>query len=162
MAKPQIGFPIVVTRLSKIGIIACLVVLGLSFAVLPSWPWLWVAHFGEYQRFIPLLVFPGPLLLLALLRYRDKDALFLLVAAAMPQRWFYDTLILWLIPKTRKQILFTVLVSWVAGIWRWYHIPHTFTEVGRISVICMYLPMLVLILSRSWKTRSNALHNDAA
>ena len=149
LAKPQIGFPVAAPHLSKIGLIASAVVLALSFAVLPRWPWLWAAHFGEYQRFIPLLVSPGPLLLLALLRYRDKDALFLLLAAAMPQRWFYDTLILWLIPKTRRQILWTVLVSWVAGIWRWYHIPHSFIEVGRVSVLCMYLPMLMVILSRS-------------
>lgn len=148
MAKPQIGFPIAVTCRSKVGALACLVVLALSFAVLPHWPWLWIAHFGEYQRFIPLLVIPGPLLLLALMRYRDRHAMFLLLAAAMPQRWFYDTLVLWLIPRTRKQILWTVLASWIAGIWRWYHIPHTFTEVGRISVICMYLPMLVVLLTR--------------
>jgi hypothetical protein len=148
MAKPQIGFPIALTRLSKTGIGACAVLLAVSFAVLPRWPWLWIAHFGEYQRFIPLLVLPGPLLLLALLRYRDKDAIFLLLAAAMPQRWFYDTLILWLIPQTRRQILWTVLISWGAGIWRWYHIPHTFTEVGRVSVICMYLPILGVILLR--------------
>jgi len=163
MAKPQIGFPIAVTRWSKLGVIACLAVLVLSFAVLPRWPWLWIAHFAEYQRFVPLLVFPGPLLLLALLRYRDKDAVFLLLAAAMPQRWFYDTLILWLIPKSRKQILLTVGISWLAGIWRWYHIPHTFTEVGRVSVICMYLPMLAVILRRSWTAApsSDAVPNEA-
>lgn len=165
MAKPQIGFPVALTRLSKIGIFACAVVLALSFAVLPRWPWLWIAHFGEYQRFIPLLVFPGPLLLLALLRHRDRDAIFLLLAAAMPQRWFYDTFILWLIPQTRRQILWTALISWAAGIWRWYHIPHTFTEVGRVSVICMYLPMLAVLLSR-WiygrgRVTSDPLHGSA-
>lgn len=148
MAKPQIGFPVAITRLSKLGFAACAAVLALTFVVLPRWPWLWIAHFGEYQRFIPLLVFPGPLLLLALMRYRDKDAIFLVLAAAMPQRWFYDTLILWLIPNTRRQILWTALISWAAGIWRWYHIPHSFTEVGRMSVIWMYLPMLLVILFR--------------
>ena len=153
MAKPQIGLPVAVTRLSKTGVIACLGVLAVSFAVLPRWPWLWIAHFGEYQRFIPLLIFPGPLLLLALVRYRDKDAIFLLIAAAMPQRWFYDMLILWLIPKTRKEILVPALISWGAGIWRYYHIPHSFTEVGRVALLCMYLPMLGVILHRSFTER---------
>lgn len=148
MAKPQIGFPVALTRLSRTGITACAIVLALSFAVLPRWPWLWIAHFGEYQRFIPLLVFPGPLLLLALLRYRDRDAIFLVLTAAMPQRWFYDAFILWLVPRTRRQILWTTLTSWAAGIWRWFYIPHNFTEVGRVSVICMYLPMLAVILLR--------------
>jgi hypothetical protein len=103
--------------------------------------------------------------LLALLRHRDRDAIFLLLAAAMPQRWFYDTFILWLIPQTRRQILWTALISWAAGIWRWYHIPHAFTEVGRVSVICMYLPMLAVLLSR-WiygrgRVTSDPLHGSA-
>jgi len=35
----------------------------------------WTAE--EYEHFFPLLVLPGPLLALALWRYRDKDAWFL-------------------------------------------------------------------------------------
>ena len=53
----------------------------------------------NYEHFIPLLVFPGPLLLLALLRYRDRDAWLLLLAALMPQRWFFDAFTLWLIAE---------------------------------------------------------------
>jgi len=71
-----------------------------------------------------------------------------LLTALMPQRWFYDTLILWLIPKTRKEILWTAFFSWGAGIWRWYHIPHSFTQVGRWMIIFLYLPMLVVLLAR--------------
>jgi hypothetical protein len=43
----------------------------------------------------------------------------------------------------------TVLISWAAGIWRWYHVPHSFTEVGRIAVIFLYLPMLAIVLFRT-------------
>ena len=60
----------------------------------------------------------------------------------MPQRWFFDSFILWLIPQSRREIIWTVFFSWGAGIWRWYHIPHSFTEVGRYTVIFLYLPML--------------------
>jgi len=38
--------------------------------------------------------------------------------------------------------------SWGAGIWRWYHIPHSFTEVGRWTVLFIYLPMLAVVLLR--------------
>src|SRR6266568_394699 len=67
----------------------------------------------------------------------------------MPQRWFFDAFILWLIPKTRREILFTAVFSWGAGIWRWYQFPHSFSQVGRWAVLLIYLPMLVVILART-------------
>jgi hypothetical protein len=83
-----------------------------------------------------------------LFRYRDRDAWLLLLAAMMPQRWFFDAFTLWLIPKTRREILPTVLLSWGAGIYRWFHQPANFTEVGRVAVIFLYLPMLAVVLFR--------------
>jgi len=68
----------------------------------------------------------------------------------MPQRWFFDTFILWLIPRSRREILFTAGMSWGAGVWRWYHIPHSFVEVGRFTVLFIYLPMLAVILFRQF------------
>jgi hypothetical protein len=148
MAKPQIGLPVFLTRLSLKGLLACVVVAILSLVVMPNWPWLWLRQTGNYEHFIPLLVLPGPLLLLALLRYRERDAWLLLLAAIMPQRWFFDSFILWLIPQSRRQIIWTVFFSWGAGLWRWYHVPHNFTEVGRWTVIFLYVPMLAVILFR--------------
>ena len=146
LAKPQLGLPVLLTHASRRGILASIVVGTLSLAVMPRWPLLWIAQLGQYDRFIPLLVLPGPLLLLAVLRYRDRDAILLLLVACMPQRWFYDGFLLWLIPKTRRQILWTVFFSWGAGIWRWYHMPHSITQVGRWTVLLLYLPMLVVVL----------------
>lgn len=148
MAKPQVGLPVFLTRLSRTGIAACVGVGVLSLAVLPRWPLLWLRQAGNYQHFFPLLVLPGPLLALALLRFRDRDAWLLFLSAIMPQRWFFDSFILWLIPRSRREIAWTVFFSWGAGIWRWYHIPHSFTEVGRWTVIFLYLPMLVVVLLR--------------
>lgn len=149
MAKPQIGLPVFFTRMSRRGVVACLIVGALSLIILPRWPLLWMAQMKNYEHFVPLLVLPGPLLLLALLRYRDRDAILLLLAACMPQRWFFDGFILWLIPKSRREILFTVLFSWGAGVWRWYYVPHSFTQVGKWAVIFLYLPMLAIVLFRS-------------
>jgi len=148
MAKPQIGLPVFLTRLSRRGLLACVAVGLLSLAVMPTWPRLWLGQTGNYEHFIPLLVLPGPLLLLALLRYRERDSWLLLLAALMPQRWFFDSFILWLIPKSRRQIIWTAFFSWGAGIWRWYHIPRNFAEVGRWTVLLLYLPMLVVVLCR--------------
>lgn len=150
MAKPQIGLPVFLAHLSRRGFIACLMIGALSLVILPNWPRLWIAQFGHYEHFIPLLVWPGPLLLLALWRYRDRDAILLLLATCMPQRWFFDGFILWLIPKSRREIVWTVFFSWGAGFWRWYHYPHSFAEVGRWAVIFLYLPMLAVVLLRDY------------
>jgi hypothetical protein len=150
MVKPQVGLPVALTHVSRRGILACLVVLLLSFALLPRWPLLWIGQMGYYDHFIPLLVLPGPLLALALWRFRERDSWLLFLASLMPQRWFFDTFVLWVIPKKRKEILATVFFSWGAGIWRWYHIPHSWTEVGRWCVVFIYLPMLGVVLVRGW------------
>jgi hypothetical protein len=149
MMKPQVGLPVFLTRLSRRGLLACILVGTLSLVILPQWPLLWLGQTHHYEHFIPLFVFPGPLLLLALFRYRDRDAWLLLLAAIMPQRWFFDAFTLWLIPKSRRQILFTIPLSWGAGIYRWFHQPANFTEVGRLAVIFLYLPMLAVVLLRS-------------
>ena len=145
LAKPQIGLPVALSRSGRNGALACLVILVISVAVMPHWFGLWLAQTRNYLRFVPLLVLPGPLLALALLRYRDRNAWLLFLAACMPQRWFYDPFILWLIPKTRRHIVFTAGLSWIPGMWRWYHTPHSITEVGRLTVLCFYLPMLVVL-----------------
>ena len=145
IAKPQIGLPVAVSRGTRNGALACAAVILLSLLVMPHWPMLWFAETKEYIRYIPLLVIPGPLLLAALARYRDRNAWLLFLAACMPQRWFYDCFFLWLIPKTRRQIIFTAGISWIPGIWRWFYVPHVIAQVGRLSVLCFYLPMLLVL-----------------
>jgi len=148
MAKPQIGLPVFLTHLSRRGLVACALLATASLAVMPSWPVLWLRQTANYEFFVPMLILPGPLLLLALFRYRDRDALLLVLTALMPQRWFFDAFILWLIPKSRREIVWTAFLSWGAGIWRWYHYHYTSTQVGRWVVIFLYLPMLVVVLLR--------------
>ncbi len=148
VAKPQIGIPVALTHAHRTGLIAAAALLLVSFVLQPRWPLDWIPQLHGYQHFVPLLVVPGPLLALALWRWRDRDALLLFLCCVMPQRWFYDSFLLWLIPKTRRSILATVGCSWVTGIWRWYHFPHTMHQVGLWCVLGFYVPMLVVILIR--------------
>jgi hypothetical protein len=150
LAKPQLGLPVALTTPTRWGLVACGILLALTLVIMPGWPRLWIGHFHLYERFIPLFVVPGPLLALALLRWRERDARLLLLMAAVPQRWFYDMFILWFIPKSRREILATVFISWGAGIWRWYHFPHSFAQVGRWCVLFFYLPMLAVVLARQY------------
>jgi hypothetical protein len=149
MIKPQTGIPIFLTHLSWRGIIACLIFGAISVALMPSWPLRWLGQIGHYEYYVPLLVLPGPALLLASWRRQDPDSHLLLLSAIMPQRWFYDGFILWLIPKTRREILCTAVLSWGAGVWRWYHFPLTWDEAGFWAVMWIYIPMLAVLLLRA-------------
>ncbi|MBZ5654732.1 MAG: hypothetical protein LAO56_05580 [Acidobacteriia bacterium] len=149
IAKPQVGTSVALTYFSRKGVIAGAALLLASFVLQPRWPMEWIPQLRGYQYFVPLLVLPGPLLALALWRWRDRDARLLFLACVLPQRWFYDSFILWLIPKTRRSILATVACSWVVGLWRWYHIPHTKQQVGVWCVLGFYVPMLVVVLLRA-------------
>jgi len=162
LAKPQIGLPVALTHIGRKGAIACLAVLLLSFLVMPGWIPLWLGQLGGYSRFVPLLILPGPLLAAALLRYRDRDAWLLFLAACMPQRWFYDPFYLWLIPKTRRALVFTAGLSWVPGIWRWYHTPRSFTEVGRWTVLWFYLPVLIVLLLRGTSSQQGSAAEETS
>jgi hypothetical protein len=146
--KPHIAAPVVLTHLSRTAVIASGVLLLISLVIYPSWPLKWAARVGAFQAYYALLTIPGSLLLLALKRWRNRDARLLLLASVFPQRWFYDAFILWLIPRTRKEFLFTALISWVAWVVRMFHRPTTLLELGSICVLCFYLPMLVIVLRR--------------
>jgi hypothetical protein len=148
MAKPQIGAPAALTHFSRSGWIASGVLLAASFVIRPRWPLEWIPQLHGYQHFVPFLIVPGPLLALALWRWRDRDARLLFLSCILPQRWFYDSFLLWLIPKTRRSILATVACSWVIGLWRWYHTPRTMHEMGLWTILAFYLPMLAIVLLR--------------
>ena len=157
LIKPPVALPVALTHLSRRGILACAALLAFSLALTPRWFWQWPHQLGEYHHFIPVFVFPGFLILLALWKIGDPDSRLLLLAAVMPERWFYDAFILWLIPKFRRELVNTVGLSWLVGIWRWYNPPASFTQVGRWSVLGFYLPMLVVVLLRGgpeWKSKS--------
>jgi len=156
MAKPHIGLPVALTNLSRRGVLLSLGVIAISIAVMPSWPQRWISQLGGYQHFFPVLVFPGVFILLAGLRYCERDARLLLIASLVPQRWFYDPLILFLIPKTRRELTFTLGISWIVGIWRWFHNPHSMAQVGLWSVLGFYLPMLAVVLFRRDRTSADS------
>jgi hypothetical protein len=153
LAKPQIGLPVALGHITRRGVAASLLFALLTFAVMPSWPWHWLPQLKGYQHYYPLLVFPGPLLFLSLIAYRERDAQFLFLSSIFPQRWFYDAFTLWLIPKSRRELVYTVGISWVLGVLRWYHGPRNMQEVGRWTVSLIFVPMLAVLLLRWWRSR---------
>jgi hypothetical protein len=103
----------------------------------------WLSQVGGYQSFVPLLIFPGFLLIVALGHWRSDSGRFLLLASVVPQRWFYDSLVLWLVPKTGLQYLITAALSWLSFV-GWMLFPRTIENVGLSVVLFAYLPMLIV------------------
>ena len=160
MAKPQIGLPVFLTRASRRGIVACFIVGALSLALIPRWPLLWIAQIRHYEHFVPLLVLPGPLLLLALLRYRDRDAILLLWLPACRSGDFST-------PSScgsfqNRGARFSPPLSSVgarasgAGTTLRTTLPRW--EGG--AVIFLYLPMLVVVLSRRYRNPDSRHNRD--
>lgn len=143
LAKPNIGLPVGLTRLSKAGLLGCLVVLFWSLVLYPSWPFRWLSQVGGYQSFVPLVTLPGLLLLVGLCRWQSDSGKFLLLASVLPQRWFYDSLVLWVIPRTGWQYLTTAACSWLSFL-GWMLFPRTIENVGLSVVLFAYLPMLIV------------------
>jgi hypothetical protein len=86
----------------------------LSLIVRPLWPWEWLANVGGYSGGPALLQPWGPLLLLALLRWRDERARYLLLCAVVPLRGLYDLLILFALPTSQRGMLLLCTASWAA------------------------------------------------
>lgn len=125
-----------------------------TLAIQPSWPWDWLAVLSTLEGHPPAaVVLPfGPLLLLAVLRWRTPQARTLLALALFPQLlFFYDQLILWLIPKNLTSAAVQAALSWVGYLaWRLTGIDNSTGEILRqptqFVLIFIYAPALVMVL----------------
>jgi hypothetical protein len=116
LIKPQLALPFVITQKPNLkGLLLAGILLLVSLVFYPSWPMDWLKTIHNFIGFPPLFILPlGPLILLALIRYRDKRAWLLVLLAAMPQRMVYDQLGVLLVAENRKQQLFLVICSWIS------------------------------------------------
>ncbi len=117
LMKPQIALPLALTQRPNWLGVGLTLMLGIaSLVIYPSWPFVWLGQISTYQGIIPpLLVLPlGPLILLALLRYRERKAWLLLLMAVMPQRVLYDQMALFLIASNRREMMILVFCSWIS------------------------------------------------
>lgn len=147
MLKPQLGLPIALLQFGWLRAAICVAILALLLLIYPTWPLDWLNHTGTYDGGIPLLVLPGgPLLLLALLRWRTPRARWLLLYALMPQRVFYDQLLLFLVIQTQREMLLFVVLTWLA-FFGWFFTQATLGLPGIGWVVhVLYLFCLVCVL----------------
>jgi hypothetical protein len=143
-------------------VITASMVMLISLALWPAWPFAWRAVLGRLAVATPVTLPGGILVLMALLRWRRPEARMLATMAIVPHSTIiYETLPLFLIPATwiEAGILWigTVVVVILhdalgpyatAGEW--------LASSGRLIVWCVYLPALVMILRRPNVSRDAA------
>lgn len=89
--KPNLGLALATRKITRAGIIAAFAFLLFSLVLFPLWPWYWLGTAKQATHLIPLLFWPGPFLVLALIRWKKPESRLLLVMACVPQvMYFYD------------------------------------------------------------------------
>jgi hypothetical protein len=141
LAKPQYLLPNL-PNLNRNNTVACIAVLACTLLLVPRWPMRWLQSLGPYSGYIPALVCPA--LLLALIRYRKPRARQLILLSLMPQQLVgYDCLPLWLLPDSRRSMLWYTAGTWVLLL---LVLPQVPQPDGRLLAAIFYLPALVSIM----------------
>jgi hypothetical protein len=145
-----------------------LVILAVSVALRPSWPWEWTDRLREARDFGPLFSRPGGFLVLAgLLRWRDGDARLLVGLGLVPTSGFwYEMLPAMLVARNYRESLILAVCSVAAFIGSGLITPGEFTiERNQIATLVLWgclLPPLVLVLLRGRNRAGPAAGGSAA
>ena len=149
--RPNTAAALWIARPSLMALLGAGLFLGLSFVVLPSWPWdWWLALPLDNTGLMPPVLRPfGVVLLLAALRWRTPEGRLILAIAFIPQTTLpYELVALALVPANRLEMAIYVGGTWIAVV--------AAERLGLgwpVSLCAVYLPMLYLMLRRK-STRS--------
>lgn len=151
LVKPQIGFPVIMTNLTRKRLVACFIFLAITFLIDPTWPLRWYPQIKTYDGYIPLLTIPfGIFLAFLIFRWKDIKPRFLLLMSIVPQRGLYDLLPLWYLPQTKYQMILLTIFSWILhALTNWFNTRLSFPL---LSVIVIYLPLsLLYLIPLNWR-----------
>jgi hypothetical protein len=159
VAKPNIGVAMAAQSRTDRALLIMLagsaILIAASFLILPDWPRQWLANVRSAPHFRSPLTRPGGfLLLLALLRWRRPEARLLTALAVMPQTpGFYDHVLVFSATKTFREALTLSALTLVVFFAIVFMNPERTLSVwgelvGRLTVLLVYLPTVVMILRR--------------
>lgn len=158
VVKPNIGLALFAYRPSRWTIIGGLVACALALALVPDWPRAWFAAIqrSPHHHAPVTLWYGGPLLLVALIKWRRREARLLVVMACVPQvLLFYDQLPLGLIADSERERLIFVWLNVVGSIGfllvsgsRHGALIVDVREAAPWVLWCVYIPCLVMVLRR--------------
>jgi hypothetical protein len=160
--KPQLGAVLLASgRWSLKTLSAALLIIAVSLFIYPNWPLDWLKHgnISLYAGKIPVLQGIGCILLLSCLKWRDRRARLLSAMSIIPQRLWYDQLMLFLIPETRHHLYILLIGSWLSVLLSitggWYFASEAQHPTSWIMVIYfLYIPTLFIIYHKEiviWK-----------
>lgn len=156
--KPQLGVVLAASGgWSKKTVSQTIAFLALSIALRPRWPVEWI-RFGNLRTFngnSPVMIFPGVLLLFAVVAWREREGRLLLALSLVVQRYFYDQLPLYLVPRTWPQMVTLLASSWItvaiAASFKWIDLQAGAQrrDVWTAIIIGIFIPALVMLLAPS-------------
>lgn len=161
VVKPNLGLAAFAYRPSWRAIAGGAVFIAISLAILPRWPLEWLATFSQLPQHAPPIARTGGfLLLLALYRWRVPEGRLLVALACVPQVfYFYDQLLLWLLPRSTKLLLALTASSWVAWAGWWAVRPptgHGMPSAEPFLLLLVYAPALLITLFQSYAPARDA------
>ena len=158
--KPNQAIPILASspsmKMIRAAVVGSAVLLVISVAFLPQWPWEWLKIVSRGSQMQPPLIhLGGVFILLALLRWRRPEAWLVVLMACMPASWAWYNLLVLLaaVPKTYREAAMLSLVSSfgallamnvLPGPWS----PTSFPYWWAFQIAFGYLPAVIVILSR--------------
>jgi hypothetical protein len=157
--KPNVGLPVLLATPSRQAVasagVGVSILLLMSWAIQPTWLSEWRTAIAQAPHIrIPFLALSGPILILALFRWRRFESYLLLAYALTPHTPIvYEVLPLGLIARTRMEAIVFSLLTYLAIGLQMYGLPLIHPEDrgdGAVIVLnlTIYLPCLAIILSR--------------
>lgn len=155
-AKPTLGAALFAAFPSRGALVGTFVIIAASIAIFPSWPAFWLRSLhatGHMSAPVMHLRAGGPLLLLALIKWRRPEARLVAALACVPQTTLlYEAVPLFLVVNRGYEGLGLAILTIVAGLWP---VPPQTADynlslwaTGDVMVIGLYLPCLLVVLTR--------------
>ena len=154
LVKPSIGAALWLWRPTRSVVTGGVVLLLLSFLVVPGWPADWLAALQRTNHVAPIMKPWGWILLLAALRWRAPEGRLLLALACIPQTTsLYESLPLFLVCRQRWDAYLLAVLSHVAGFvqGQYYSAPGQVLETvianrWPVFLVTLWLPALIMVL----------------
>lgn len=166
IAKPTIGLALFAAFPRWKTAIGCGVMLVLATMLWPPWIGEWRATWASAPQVVsPLSRHAGPLVLLALLKWRRAEARLLLALACVPHTTApYETIPLFLIAQTWPEAWGLWALGLLAYAAQWLSGPYAsqsayWSSGAEWIVVLLYLPCLAMVLSRP-NVWADGLHCD--
>jgi hypothetical protein len=153
-AKPSLGAAVFGAAPSRVALLSGGALTLASLWLVPGWPSGWLANLPRLTPHpAPITTWIAPLLLLAVLRWRQPEARLLFLYGCVPQLLlFADQLPLLLVARRRMHAALLWASSWLAALLWLESVPswaHAYVQTAQPYVLTgVYVPALAVVLTR--------------